>query len=117
MEIILGKQRNFGEKQGIGYDPSNLKITKTTFVRASHQKHYNNYVPQKKHVENKKINFHMRHGSPRRNYGKRTLVCNYCSMHGHTINKCRIRNNPQKFKQVWVPKDALYANLDGPKKA
>ena len=37
LEMILGAQRNFGDKQGIGFNPCQASSSKTVFIRASHQ--------------------------------------------------------------------------------
>lgn len=99
LEMILGNQRNFGKKQGIGFDPFHFKNNnKTTFVRASHQK----YTPRRTY--------------PRGSYSRNRITCNYCGRYGHSINKCCIRNNSTRFKQIWVPKDELNANKNELKK-
>lgn len=44
------------------------------------------------------------------------FCCHYCGKIGHSINKCFIGNNPYKFKQIWVPKNVVSTNINGPTK-
>ena len=48
-------------------------------------------------------------------FSKKSITCHYCGKNDHSINKCFIRNYPQKFKQVWVPKEVVSTNKNGPK--
>ena len=38
LEMILEAQRNFGDKQGIGFDPFHASSSERVFVKASNQK-------------------------------------------------------------------------------
>jgi len=98
VEMFLGNQINFGEKQGIGFYPFQSKSNKTIFVKVSHQKSIS------------------RKSFPKNSFLRNRSICYYCGKHGHSINKFFIRNNPTRFKQIWVPKDILYANKNEPKK-
>ena len=40
LEMIFGAQRNFRNKQGVGFNPCNASSSKTVFVRASNQKFF-----------------------------------------------------------------------------
>ena len=76
LEMILGTQKNFGDKQGIGFDPFQASSSKTIFVKASNQ----NYVQRKP--------------SFKPMFSKRSITCHYCGKNGHSIKKCFIRNYP-----------------------
>ena len=93
--MILGTQRYFGNKQGVGFDPCNASSNKTVFIRASNQKS----------VQRK----------PFYKFSKKEISCHYCGRYRHSINKCFVRNHPHKFKQVWVPKGVGTTNKNGPK--
>ena len=97
LEMILGAQRNFGDKQGIGFDPFHASSSKTVFIKASNQK------------------FIQRKLSHKPNFSRRGITCHYYGRNGHSINKYFKRNNPQKSKQVFVPKDIVSSNKNGPK--
>lgn len=78
--MILGAQKNFSDKQGIGFNPFQAKKDKTIFVKASYQK------PKKL--------------SDKPNFLRKMTKCYYCGRNGHTSNKCVIRNNAYRFKQI-----------------
>ena len=49
-------------------------------------------------------------------YGSHSrITCHYCRQCGHSINKCFIRNNPTRYKQIWLPKGIFDANNGKPK--
>ena len=48
-------------------------------------------------------------------FSKKSMACHYLGRNGHSINKCFIRNYPQRFKQVWVPKEVVLSNKNRPK--
>ena len=98
LKIILGAQRNFGDKHRIGFDPCQDNENKTIFVKASYQK------------SNSKDHFCKPY------FSKNRITCHYCGRYNHLINKCFIRNNPHRYKQFWVPKRVLYPNMNGPRK-
>jgi len=48
-------------------------------------------------------------------FSRGRISCHYCGRLGHSINKFFIRNNPLKFKQIWVSKNVVSTNMNGPK--
>lgn len=94
LEMILeNKKKNGVKNKELDLIHLETRHGKTTIVRDSHQKHF-------------LMSFSTR--------GK--VVCNYCEKIEHSMNKCFIRNNPTRFKQIWISKEVIHANLKGPKK-
>ena len=103
--MILGNQKSFGDKRGIGYINDVPSTSTTKFVK---EKVLNKTPSFRKYV--------VQHNQGL--YRKTSLTCHYCNKKGHHVKLCFYKKNAHRLNLNWIPKinNDMIANIDGPKK-